>query len=84
MPNDIKQQIKSLEQDILQKERLIKMLQSACQHSSIRVREFPDTNAGWGGSNTCELCGKELNCWTRMKQLGDKPANFVKDKIVRD
>ena len=79
MTPNIKQQIKSLEQDIQQKERLIKTLQSACPHSRIRVREFPDRNAGWGGSNTCELCDKGLICWTRRKEPKDKACDFIKN-----
>ena len=73
----LKQEIKLLEQDIQQKEKQIETLQSACQHTLIRKREFPDINAGWGGSESCELCDKFLNCWTRMKMPKDKPRDYT-------
>lgn len=70
-------EIKALQKSIRLASKKIGKLQAKCRHDRIRLKGFPDINAGWGESKSCLDCGKQMGCSTRTRYEEDRPYNRI-------
>jgi hypothetical protein len=69
--------VKTLQRQIQKLDLEVKQIQQECSHPIKRIREFPDSYAGWGSSTDCEMCFKNLNRATRRRFETDVEKNYV-------